>query len=81
MPDGATFTMSSPATTTTSVSQFSMNLGSFITAGGPASCGACGCNATVNGFFAGASADRIGTSYHIQDSTGRNVMGAAAYSK
>jgi hypothetical protein len=35
----------------------------------------------MNGFFSGASAERIGTSYHINDSTGRNVIGVAAFSK
>jgi hypothetical protein len=41
-----------------------------------------GCNAGVQGFFAGASAERIGVGYHISDfAAGANVVGAAAFSK
>jgi hypothetical protein len=76
MPDGASYTLN--GTTTTSGSTFSMN--PLVTGAGPA-CGACGCSSTMNGFFSGASAERIGTSYHINDSTGRNVIGVAAFSK
>jgi hypothetical protein len=36
------------------------------------------CSATVNGFFAGANAERAGLGYHIQD-TGRDVVGTAAF--
>jgi len=77
MPDGATYSMAT-TTTTTSTSTFSM---SPLTSGAGGACGACGCTTTMNGFFAGTSAERIGTSYHINDSTGRNVLGTAAYSK
>jgi hypothetical protein len=39
-----------------------------------------GCSGTVQGFFAGASAERVGMAYHISDSP-NNVAGAAAFSK
>jgi hypothetical protein len=36
----------------------------------------------VEGFFAGASAERAGLVYHIQDSSvGKDVLGAAAFTK
>jgi len=38
------------------------------------------CNAMTQGFFAGASAERAGVAYHIQDS-GAGVVGAAAFTK
>jgi hypothetical protein len=46
--------------------------------------GACtsGCNALVSGFFAGASAERAGLGYNINDFvTGKDIIGAAAFKK
>jgi hypothetical protein len=46
--------------------------------------GACinGCNALVNGFFAGTSAERVGLGYHINDiASSKDVIGAAAFKK
>lgn len=46
--------------------------------------GACtsGCGAQVSGFFAGASAERAGLGYHINDFlSGKDVIGAAAFKK
>ena len=46
--------------------------------------GACssGCNALVNGFFAGTAAERAGLGYHINDFlSGKDVVGAAAFKK
>jgi hypothetical protein len=40
----------------------------------------CFCNASVQGFFAGATAERVGLGYQIQDTTG-TVIGAAAFKK
>ena len=41
-----------------------------------------GCNALVNGFFAGATAERAGLAYHIDDAlVGKDVLGAAAFAK
>jgi hypothetical protein len=45
----------------------------------PTSC-TCFCNASVQGFFAGATAERAGLGYKIQDSIG-TVIGAAAFKK
>jgi hypothetical protein len=47
-------------------------------------CGAtcpCGCVIGTSGFFAGASAERAGVAYHINDQFVRNVVGAAAFTK
>jgi hypothetical protein len=52
--------------------------------GGACTIGACGCSATVNGFFAGTSAERAGIGYHIQDGfppSGAEIIGAAAFKK
>jgi hypothetical protein len=51
--------------------------GSNLTGG---SCAACGCSASVTGFFAGANAERAGLSYHIQNSS-TNILGAAAFKR
>ncbi len=44
---------------------------------------ASGCTAGVFGFFAGATAERAGISYHINDgfSASTQVIGAAAFTK
>jgi hypothetical protein len=56
----------------------STGLAASGTAGG--ACGTSGCTALVNGFFAGASAERAGLGYHIKDSfAGKDVIGAAAF--
>jgi hypothetical protein len=41
--------------------------------------GGSGCSATVNGFFAGASAERAGLGYHISESFGGDIVGTAAF--
>ncbi|MGE3425076.1 MAG: FecR domain-containing protein [Dehalococcoidia bacterium] len=46
--------------------------------------GACfsGCNALVEGLFAGSSAERAGLGYHIDDvGNGKDIIGAAAFAK
>jgi hypothetical protein len=64
---------------TSTGSQFSLVSGQGLTATG---CGASGCSARVNGFFSGASAERIGVGYHINDSSiGKDILGAAAFKK
>jgi hypothetical protein len=84
MPDGKGWQWS--ASTTTSSAYFNMFAGNFgqqpppITGTGGASCGICACNATVTGFFSGATAERAGVAYHIQDGS-TNVLGAAAFKK
>lgn len=40
-----------------------------------------GCFTSVNGFFAGTDASRAGLSYQIDESMGRSVQGAAAFSR
>ena len=40
---------------------------------------ALGCTASINGFFAGASAERVGLTYNINELGVRNVAGAAAF--
>jgi hypothetical protein len=43
---------------------------------------ASGCNALINGFFAGATAERAGLAYHINDwAISKDVLGAAAFTK
>jgi hypothetical protein len=60
--------------------------GSFTNAPGggitplPGSC-LSACNAAVNGFFAGPSAERAGLAYHIKDDFTADVTGAAAFTK
>ena len=56
----------------------SFQLVTSVTGSGGA-CG-CGCSSNVQGFFAGASAERAGVNYHISDSF-KNVVGAAAFTK
>jgi len=78
--DGNVYTISGNALISTLDSTF---LGSLLpitdTKG---NCGASGCNASVNGFFAGTSAERAGLSYQIGVlSIGKDVVGAAAFKK
>src|SRR5439155_621331 len=43
-------------------------------------CSSTACSATVNGFFAGPSAERIGVGYHVNDSqANKTLLGAAAF--
>ena len=64
-------------------STFSSSTGNLTIAGtGGGACVGSGCSASVDGFFAGASAARAGLDYHITDSgNGRNIIGAAAFRK
>jgi len=62
---------------------FAANNFSGLTVSGTAG-SACssGCNALVSGFFAGASAERAGLGYYINDFVGnKNIIGAAAFTK
>jgi hypothetical protein len=56
-----------------------------LSVAGSGSACASGCNALVQGFFAGATAERAGLGYHVRDNliTGgvRDVIGAAAFTK
>jgi hypothetical protein len=52
-----------------------------VTVGGQP-CGASACTSSVQGFFAGTSADRIGVGYHVRDdNTSRDVLGTAGFQK
>lgn len=54
----------------------------FGNAPGTLTCsGGSGCTARVDGFFAGASAERAGLGYHVRDSIGGDIVGAAAFQK
>jgi hypothetical protein len=56
--------------------------GSPSVIGSVGTCGGSGCFASVQGFFAGATAERAGLGYHIDDSgTNKNIIGAAAFAK
>jgi len=66
-------------TTTTSTSLFSMGM-TVTGTGGGCSCG--GCSGQASGFFAGASAERAGLAYSINDSfAGQSISGATALKK
>jgi len=72
MPDKS-YAWTSSATASGAV--FGMSTSSFTTPG----CSS-GCFAEVRGFFAGASAERVGIGYKIDDSnTGKELLGAAAF--
>ena len=80
MPDG-TYSLSTgrvPLTTTGGTSFFTGNP-SVASVGNIC---ASGCSSSVSGFFAGASAERIGVGYQISDNLGGpSVLGAAAFTK
>jgi hypothetical protein len=77
MPSYGTYTMNGTGTICGATSSFSFN-----PAVAGSTCAACGCSAAVNGFFAGASAERAGMAYHITDFAGsKNVVGAVALTK
>ncbi len=80
MPDGKGWQWSN--STSTSTAFFAMQ-GQNITGSGGACGGVSTCSASVTGFFAGASAERAGIGYLIQDSTSgtTDVVGAAALKK
>lgn len=55
--------------------------GTLTTSGTSGVCSS-GCDALVTGFFAGATAERAGLTYHVNDlSSGKDVIGAAAFTK
>lgn len=55
-------------------------MSSSATGTGGAACAACGCFSSVNGFFAGASAERAGLAYQISDFS-KQINGVAAFQK
>jgi hypothetical protein len=68
------------ARASTASHQFSMASSFGLGSGGTNACGS-GCTASVFGFFAGTTAERAGISYHINESGGPQVIGAAAFTK
>jgi hypothetical protein len=71
------YTVNAPGTATSAQITFSPS----VTPTTAASC-LQGCNANVAGFFAGASAERIGVAYNINEFvTGQAINGAAAFKK
>ena len=80
MPGYGSYTMSGSGAICGAGSSFSFNPAVSPTG---AAC-SCGCSAAINGFFAGASAERAGMAYHIADfslSGTKDVVGAAALIK
>jgi hypothetical protein len=72
------YTMSGTAiasTSTFSISSATVTGSSFVCTGG--------CTGRIDGFFAGASAERAGVGYHISDpmAGSRNIFGAAAFKR
>lgn len=80
MPDSVSYTIG--GTAQISGPEFfgshSFGSGSLTLSGG--SCGSCGCQAAVAGFFAGSNAERAGLGYHVFDSiANKEVFGAAGF--
>ena len=83
MPDGKGYSIggSAPISGSTFSGFHSFGSGTLITGGTGGAC-ISGCNALVNGFFSGATAERAGLGYHIDDVVaGKDVIGAAAFKK
>jgi hypothetical protein len=79
MPDGKGYAWNGTATASGSQFLMSNSNGSVTPSGG--SCPS-GCSASVQGFFAGATAERAGIAYHVNDlQLNKNVFGAAAFKK
>ena len=75
MPDRV-YGMSGRTTTTSAL--FSMSLGTS----GITGCVSSTCSGRIDGFFAGANAERAGVGYHIRDlSLSKELVGAAAFQK
>jgi hypothetical protein len=77
MPDARSYAWT--GTATASGASFSMP-GSVPTGTGGTSC-LSGCSAAVQGFFAGAAAQRAGISYRVTDTLNPTIVGAAAFAK
>jgi hypothetical protein len=77
MQDGVTYSIGGSAAI--SGSTFSGSTLSNLTTSGSGCFSSC--SASVQGFFAGTSAERAGLAYHISDGSGSDVVGAAAFAK
>ena len=82
MPDGKGYQIGGSAQISgnTFFGQQFFGQGSLATSGTGGACSS-GCNALVQGFFAGTTAERAGLAYHVQDVLGPNVTGTAAFTK
>jgi hypothetical protein len=81
--DGKSYTIggSAPISGSTFSGFSSFGSGTLMTGGTNGACGQ-GCNASVEGFFAGPNAARAGLGYHVEDSgTNKDIIGAAAFAK
>jgi FecR-like protein len=82
MPDGKGYAITGSAFLPTSTAFFTGQTGQGLSATGSGGACSSGCNARVDGFFAGTSAERVGLGYHIDDFlANKDVVGAAAFKK
>jgi hypothetical protein len=81
MPDGTRLSLDGSGRATSAAFSFNPTV-TVVSGVSGGACFACGCSSNMNAFFAGASAERIGASYRINDNGGgTNIVGAAAFSK
>jgi hypothetical protein len=78
MPNGVGYAISGSTTTASSSFSASTNNEDLSVSGG--TCATASCSSQVQGFFAGASAQRAGVAYQINDSSAQ-IVGAAAFTK
>ena len=76
MPDGKAFNLLG---TNRSISSVNWSIVPTVTPSGTASCGS-GCSASIQGFFAGPSAERAGVGYRVDDGFS-SIIGTAAFAK
>jgi hypothetical protein len=83
MPDGKSYSIGGSAAISGSSFSGTQNFGTgTLTTSGTSGACASGCNAAVQGFFAGSSAERAGLGYRIDDFVaGKEVVGAAAFTR
>jgi hypothetical protein len=80
MPNGVGYSMIGSTTTASSLFSASTNNEDLSVSGG--TCATAGCSSQVQGFFAGASAQRAGVAYQITDNSSQaQILGAAAFTK
>lgn len=80
MPNGVGYSITGSTTTASSLFSASTNNEDLSVSGTGGGCATGGCSSQVQGFFAGASAQRAGVAYQINDSSAQ-ILGAAAFTK
>lgn len=80
MPNGAGYSMTGSTTTASSFFSASTDNKNLSVSGTGGACATAGCGSQVQGFFAGASAERAGVAYQINDGSAQ-ILGAAAFTK